>query len=77
MGGANAGDIASELAANTFIDHIDENLEYLRKKRTNAAIMKDAVLAANGVVFDKSLDDAEFGDFKRQRRTEMYELSDK
>ena len=63
MGGANAGNIASELAADAFMKHIDSSLDKIKSaesQREIATIMTEAVLAANSVVFDKSLQDEEF-----------------
>jgi len=60
MGGANAGNVASELAANAFTDHIAEHIGDFKNLRGIARVMKDAVLTANKAVFDKSLDDVEF-----------------
>jgi len=59
MGGANAGNIASELAANAFMDYIRNHIEDVVSRREIAQVLKDAVLAANTVVFDKSLYDTE------------------
>jgi len=60
MGGANAGDIASELAAASFMEHIttaiEDSEEYVCKEDI-AEMMTDAVLAANFAVFNKSLQD--------------------
>jgi len=60
MGGANAGNVASELAASVFTDHVTEHIGDFKSPRGIARVMKDAVLAANKAVFDKSLDDAEY-----------------
>ena len=63
MGGANAGNIASELAANAFIEFIKEKMSYIEQinsQRDVAVIMTDAVLTANTIVFDKSLQSEEF-----------------
>jgi len=60
MGGANAGNIASELAADAFMNHMDshideiiveDNLTYIAK------LMTDAVHIANDIVFQKSISD--------------------
>ena len=59
MGGANAGNIASELAADAFIDHMNKNLAEIGTHRSIATIVTDAVESANTAVFDKSLYDAE------------------
>ena len=63
MGGANAGNIASELAADTFMNYINEELKTLSENYTSADIaimMTNAVLAANTEVFKKSLEDDEY-----------------
>jgi len=60
MGGANAGDIASEIAANAFMDHMSKNVYEIGTQRSIAPIITDAVHAANTAVFDRSLYDAEF-----------------
>jgi len=63
MGGANAGNIASELAVNSFMDYITEKMDDIKNsddQRNIGAIMTDAVLTANTAVFDKSLQSEEF-----------------
>ena len=63
MGGANAGNVASELAAEAFMKNMScliESKEDLGSQNDIAAVLTDAVLAANTVVFDKSLQDEEF-----------------
>jgi len=55
IGGANAGNIASEMAANTFIDYIEKHLDEMDDQRKIAENMTEAVLSANIVIFDKSL----------------------
>jgi len=63
MGGANAGNIASELAADAFISHMKSKIDEIKETKNQdeiAIIMTDAVLAANIAVFDKSLQDEEF-----------------
>jgi len=63
MGGANAGNIASELAAEAFMKHIDGCIDKIRNaesQREIGVMMTAAVLAANAVVFDKSMQDEEF-----------------
>ena len=63
MGGANAGNVASELAADAFIKHIDSCIDKIKNaesQREIAVMVTDAVLAANAAVFDKSLQDEEF-----------------
>jgi len=63
MGGANAGNIAGELAVNAFIEYITDKMEEIESLTDNheiAEIMTAAVLTANTVVFDKSLQGDEF-----------------
>ncbi|MCL2819891.1 MAG: Stp1/IreP family PP2C-type Ser/Thr phosphatase [Oscillospiraceae bacterium] len=63
MGGANAGNIASELAADAFMRYIKEEIESLADDYSQsdiAVMMTNAVLAANTEVFEKSLEDEEF-----------------
>jgi protein phosphatase len=55
MGGANAGNIASELAADIFIGNISENIDDTTDLIELADKMTDAVIAANVAVFDKGL----------------------
>jgi len=62
MGGANAGDIASELAANTFMDHMQRSIEGISNLSTLgdvADMMTEAVDVANNTVFIKSQQDEE------------------
>ena len=62
MGGANAGNVASETAAGAFMDHM-KSILYNAGNTTQseiASLMVDAVLAANTAVYDKSLQDEEF-----------------
>jgi len=63
MGGANAGNVASELAAEVFIEnmsHLMDDNEDLSDQSKISAMVTDAVLAANTAVFDKSLQDEEY-----------------
>jgi len=63
MGGANAGNVASELAAEVFIDNMSRLINDTRRpvdKMKVAEVVTDAVLSANAAVFDKSLQDEEF-----------------
>ena len=60
MGGANAGNIASELAADTFVEHMTRFLEEAAKPSDASMKMADAVVAANSAVYEKSLSDSEF-----------------
>jgi len=60
MGGANAGNIASKLAADTFMDFMDNHIDDLDDDRdlTNIAVlMTKAVDIANTSVFNKSIID--------------------
>jgi len=59
MGGANAGNIASELAADAFMDYMTKNIAEIGTHRSIATIVTDAVESANTAVFDKSLYDVE------------------
>jgi len=61
MGGANAGNIASELAADAFINFMGSRLDDIENKTQSdiAVMMVDAVLAANTDVYEKSLQDEE------------------
>jgi len=63
MGGANAGNVASELAAESFMKFMQTEISSLNDdfNRDNIAeIMTNAVLAANVDVYEKSLEDEEF-----------------
>jgi len=63
MGGANAGNVASELAALAFMEHIKNHIDDIKDANGQndiAVIVTDAVVAANTAVFDKSLQDEEF-----------------
>jgi len=63
MGGANAGNIASDLAANEFMSQMKIKIDNLADDFTQDDIsnmMTEAVLAANSVVYEKSLEDEEF-----------------
>jgi len=62
MGGANAGDVASELAADAFMDHMRTWIDNLSNESTLneiAEIMTKAVIVANSLVFKKSQQDEE------------------
>ena len=52
MGGANAGEIASEMAINTFMSHFEEFFD-LRESKLEQAV-KNAVHDANSAVYDAS-----------------------
>jgi len=61
MGGARAGNIASLLAADTFIEHMEKHIEDLGKTQGDIAEkMIEAVLCANRAVYDKSSESVEF-----------------
>ena len=63
MGGANAGDIASELAADAFMDQMRKRLDDLNDTFSLSEIaemMTNAVIIANTAVFNKSLEDEEY-----------------
>ena len=59
MGGANAGNIASALAADAFMDIMGECLEENAGRSDIAAKMAQAVIAANRAVYEKSILDDE------------------
>lgn len=62
MGGANAGNIASELAADTFSGYINERIGKLGgepKLDDIADIVTDAAVEANKVVYAKGMDDVQ------------------
>lgn len=60
MGGANAGNIASTIASETFIDYMGKPVPDFTNQSDVAKRMTDAVLAANAKVFDKSTQDIEY-----------------
>jgi len=63
MGGANAGNIASGLAADAFMKYMKEEIEELSEdyNRSDIAIMMtNAVLSANTEVYEKSFQDEEY-----------------
>ena len=60
MGGARAGNIASLVAADTFIHHMGKYVENIGLISDVAMKMADAVLAANKAVFDMSVSNEEF-----------------
>ena len=55
MGGAKAGNIASALAADTFMHYMGKYIEDMRKLNDTASKMSRAVLAANRAVYEKSI----------------------
>ena len=60
MGGANAGNIASELAADIFVEYMAGFFEEAAKSSDASMKMADAIVAANRAVYEKSLSDSEF-----------------
>jgi len=63
MGGANAGDVASELAADSFMEHMRKKIDGINNVFTLsevAEMMIKAVHAANSAVFIKSQQDEEY-----------------
>ena len=63
MGGANAGNVASELAADAFMKYMKKNLNEIGAADNQselAIIITNAVLEANTLVHKKSLQDDEF-----------------
>ena len=58
MGGANAGSIASALAAESFLMHIQECLQAAERVAPDK-ILRDAVAYANARVFDRAFQDDE------------------
>jgi len=57
MGGARAGNVASSLAAETFMHYIGKYIEDIGAPRDIALKIADAVLAANRAVYSKSVSD--------------------
>jgi protein phosphatase len=63
MGGARAGHVASELAADVFMNHMSgviESIEDVPSLREVALMMVEAVLTANTAVYEKSQKDEEY-----------------
>jgi len=60
MGGARAGHIASLLAADTFIEYMEEYANDVGSQSDIAAKMKEAVIIANKAVYEKSIENPEF-----------------
>jgi len=63
MGGANAGDVASKLAAECFMRHMKDAIdkaEDVCSKDDIAKMMIDAVLIANNEVYNKSLQEEDY-----------------
>ena len=60
VGGANAGNVASALAADTFMHYIGKYIEHIGTIDDIAAEMSDAVYAANKTVYYKSVHEDEF-----------------
>jgi len=59
MGGANAGNVASELAAEVFVNHVSEHIKADTQLDDVAELVADASVAANTAVFDRGLYDEE------------------
>ena len=55
MGGANAGDVASALAAESFMRYMGKYIENLGEQSDIAMKMADAVIAANNAVYMRSV----------------------
>ena len=60
MGGANAGNVASALAADTFMHHIGKYIEGAGSIDEIAEELSNAVIAANAAVYDKSAREDEY-----------------
>jgi len=60
MGGAKAGNIASVLAVEAFMGHIGMYIGDIHSQSGAAAMMSEAVVAANKAVFEKSVQEDEF-----------------
>ena len=60
MGGANAGSVASSVAADVFMHHMGRYIENLGPQGDIASKMSEAVAAANRVVYDKSASKEEY-----------------
>ncbi|MDR2591129.1 MAG: Stp1/IreP family PP2C-type Ser/Thr phosphatase [Oscillospiraceae bacterium] len=60
MGGTNAGNVASELAASSFLDYIKKHIDDLKNLDDYAELISDASVNANTVVFDRSLYNDEY-----------------
>lgn len=55
MGGARAGDVASALAAKTFMNHMAKYVDQADSQEETASRMSDAVQSANRAVYEKSM----------------------
>jgi protein phosphatase len=60
MGGARAGNVASAIAAETFMHHMGKYIEDVGSIDDTAAKISNAVLAANKAVFEKSAREDEY-----------------
>ncbi|MCL2152927.1 MAG: Stp1/IreP family PP2C-type Ser/Thr phosphatase [Oscillospiraceae bacterium] len=60
MGGAKAGNVASALAVDAFIDHMGGCIENIGDSSDTAARLTDAVLAANKAVYEQSIQDEQY-----------------
>ena len=60
MGGARAGNVASELAVSAFVEELRRSLHPVMAARQMQAALESAVISANGQVFAKSQTDADY-----------------
>jgi protein phosphatase len=60
MGGAKAGNVASALAADVFMHHMGKYIEDIGEQADIAKKLTDAVVNANKIVFEKSVNDKDF-----------------
>jgi len=60
MGGARAGNVASTLAVDTFIDYMGKYIDSFECRNDATDRLFEAVVLANTVVFEKSFQDEEF-----------------
>ena len=60
MGGANAGNVASAVAADTFMHHMGKYIEDVGEIDDIAEKMSNAVIAANEAVYEKSAHDDDY-----------------
>lgn len=60
MGGANAGNVASDIAANTFLDNVKEEIQPHMSKEYAKNIMKTAAEKSNQIIYELSKEKKEF-----------------
>jgi len=60
MGGAKAGNVASLLAVEAFMEHMGKYINDIGNQSDVAVLMSDAVIAANKAVYEKSVQDDEY-----------------